>query len=98
MKPQLIDAKSLGMRAHTDAPPPRDAAHLVTVSSPDLHLNAWAASTPEAEALAEALYEARPQWRIAIDGNEIVFSRDGKVVDLIARSGHAPRATESRLT
>jgi hypothetical protein len=55
--------------------------HLVSVSSPELRLNVWAETASNAEALAEALYEARPRWRISIDGRSIVFSREGKVAD-----------------
>jgi hypothetical protein len=44
---------------------------------------AWAASTRDAWVLAEALREARPHCRIRIDGNEAIFSREGKVVDFV---------------
>jgi hypothetical protein len=57
--------------------------HLVSVSSPGLRLRAWAETASNAEALAEALYKARPRWRISIDGRSIVFSREGRVADFV---------------
>jgi hypothetical protein len=73
----------------------REPTCLVTVSSPSLQLNAWAATLAEAEALAEAFHDARPHWRIAIDGKAVVFSCDGKVVDLVA-AGHKRRRSAPR--
>jgi hypothetical protein len=43
-----------------------------------------AATRQEAAVVAEALHDAKPQWRIEIDGREAVFSREGKVVDLVS--------------
>jgi hypothetical protein len=46
-----------------------------------MRLSAWAETPADAEALAEALYEARPHWRISIDGRTVTFSREGRVAD-----------------
>ena len=47
----------------------------------------WTDTTAEVEALAEALHDARPQWRLRIDGRTAVFSREGRVVDLVSTFG-----------
>jgi hypothetical protein len=60
-----------------------DKLHRVAVQSAGLRMNAWAASSSEARALAEALYEARPTWQISIDGCDAVFSHDGRLVDFV---------------
>lgn len=61
---------------------PTQHGHRVSVATPSLHFSAWTSSLPEASALAEALYDARPKWRIRIDGRLVVFSREGKVAQL----------------
>jgi hypothetical protein len=71
----------------------RQDLHLVAVRSSEFRMSASTASPQEAWALAEALYEARPTWRISIDGRDAVFSRDGKVVDLV---GAPIRRTRTR--
>jgi hypothetical protein len=58
-----------------------NSSHSVAVRSSALHMTAWTASEQEARALAEALYAARPDWRISIDGNNPVFSCDGRIID-----------------
>jgi hypothetical protein len=46
-------------------------------------IRVWTNTPAEAKAVAEALHDAEPAWRVRIDGREPVFSRDGKVIDLI---------------
>jgi len=53
--------------------------HLVSVRSSDVLFSAWTKTSSE----AEALHEARPQWRISIDGKHVVFSREGRIADLV---------------
>jgi hypothetical protein len=45
-------------------------------------INVWTTTPGEARSLAEALHDARPSWRVSIDGQVPVFSREGKLVDL----------------
>jgi hypothetical protein len=45
-------------------------------------IKVWTATPGEAKSLAEALRDARPNWRVSIDGRVPVFSREGKLVDL----------------
>ena len=65
-----------------------ESPHLVAVRSSDFRMKALTASARDAHALAEALYEARPAWRISIDGRDAVFSREGKIVDLVSAPSH----------
>jgi hypothetical protein len=44
----------------------------------------WTITRAEAAVIAEAIHDAQPRWRIQIDGREAVFSREGKVVDLVS--------------
>ena len=59
----------------------RDSIHVIAVRCADHEMRAWAASARDAEMLAEALYEAHPDWHIRINGSNAVFSREGKVID-----------------
>jgi hypothetical protein len=46
-------------------------------------ITVWTSTPAEAKAVAEALHNAEPAWRVHIDGREPVFSRDGRVVDFV---------------
>jgi hypothetical protein len=49
----------------------------------------WTVTRAQAAIVAEAIHNAQPRWRIQIDGREAVFSREGKVVDLVAAAVEA---------
>jgi hypothetical protein len=62
----------------------RASVALVLDAPSGARLRVWSVTPAEAEAVAEALHEAQPRWRVRIDGREPVFSREGKIVDLVA--------------
>ena len=62
----------------------RDGTAVVALAPSGARMTVRAATRQEAAVVAEALHDAKPQWRIEIDGREAVFSREGKVVDLVS--------------
>jgi len=56
---------------------------LLALTPSDVTISAWTATVAEAERLAEALHDARPQWRVHINGQQAGFSREGKVTALM---------------
>jgi hypothetical protein len=61
----------------------REGTQLLALAPSGARINVWTATAAEAAALAEAIHEARPRWRVQIANQETVFSREGKVVDLV---------------
>ena len=61
----------------------RANTELVATAPSGARIRVWTVTPVEAEAVAEALHDAQPRWRVRIDGRDAVFSREGKVVDLV---------------
>ena len=75
--------------------PSRDRTCLLVHTPSGTTINVQTSTPADAEALAEALHEAQPSWRVRIGGRQAVFSREGKIVDFIeslARPVEAGRA------
>lgn len=58
---------------------------LLTIDTGGEEIIARSGTARQSRWLAEALHEARPRWRLAIDGSSLVFSREGRVVDAAPR-------------
>jgi hypothetical protein len=70
-----------------------DRTCLLALAPSGARINVWTDTAAEAEVIAEAFHEARPNWGLSIDGLSAVFSREGKVVHLIdTRRGPLVRA------
>jgi hypothetical protein len=65
----------------------RTQTSLVALAPSGATIKVCAATEVDAALVAEALHEARPSWRVTIDNHEIVFSREGKVVDFVQARG-----------
>jgi hypothetical protein len=74
-----------------------DKLHRVAVQSAGLRMNAWAASSREARALAEALYEARPTWQISIDGSCSQYSSRPTAFSVVGRLGQMVGSKEATI-
>jgi hypothetical protein len=63
----------------------QDRAHIAldALAPSGARLRVWTNTPGEAKAVAEAFHEANPAWRVRIDGRRPVFSRDGKIIDLV---------------
>jgi hypothetical protein len=64
----------------------QDRAHIAldALAPSGARLRVWTKTPGEAQAVAEALHDANPAWRVRIDGRQPVFSRDGKIIDLVS--------------
>jgi hypothetical protein len=63
--------------------PTRTKTELLATAPSGARISVWTVTPVEAKALAEALHDAEPRWRVRIDGREPVFSREGRVIDLV---------------
>jgi hypothetical protein len=62
----------------------RANTELLATAPSGTRITVWTVTPVEAQAVAEALHDAQPRWRMRIDGRDAVFSREGKVVDLVS--------------
>ncbi|MDB5409793.1 MAG: hypothetical protein JWL84_4705 [Rhodospirillales bacterium] len=75
-----------------------DSTYLLAMMASGTRIRIWTGSIAEAELIAEAFHEARPNWALSIDGLKAVFSREGKIVDLSTPASvpsHAPNTSIS---
>jgi hypothetical protein len=66
--------------------------HLVAQAPSGTRINVSAPTVADLELLAEALHDARPTWQLCIDDRQVVFSREGKIVDLVQTGSPLARA------
>jgi hypothetical protein len=57
---------------------------LLALTPSGSRITVWTVSRAEATEVAQAFHEARPGWRVHIDGQQAVFSREGTVVDFVS--------------